>query len=268
MSLALVARREAVIRSYLFLLSPNNSGSTYLSRAIGTSRHVWSLPHEGQHMLGYGGPSTLQSPWPLIWGGAPESLGHFADADYDWARTRKSWLFHASSQRDNAPVFFTKSPPFLLFPDQLARNFAPAKFLIMVRDPYATLEGILRRRRRSPDLDDPADLATIAARHLVSCFRKQAENREALGRDAIFFTYEELCADPVGIAEQIAALVPALDDLDLSQRLSVKGIYDEPLRNMNAEQIARLGDSDIAAANAVFAGHRDVIGAFGYQLQG
>lgn len=258
--------RSRAIRKHLFLLCPNNSGSTYLSQAIATSPAVWSLPHEGQHMIGFAGPSTLDTPWPLIWAAEEDSLAHFRDSpDYDWQRTARAWYFHARAGGPDASVFHTKSPPFLLIPDQLVQNFADTSFLFMVRNPYAALEGILRRRKMGTMQDGP-DLPRIAAQHLVACMRAQRSNIERYAGRSIAFTYEELCAAPTRIADRIAQLVPELSDLDLSQRMLVKGQYDEELRNMNDEQIARLSSADIALANAVFAEAVDVLSYFDYSV--
>ena len=82
----------------------------------------------------------------------------------------------------------------------------------------------------------------------------------------VFFTYEEMCAAPERVASRIQALVPELDDLDLRQRLPVKGMYHEMLTDMNARQIARLDAGRIEAFNRVFRAHRDVLDSFGYDL--
>ena len=267
MSVQTLAHRQAAIKTHLFLLCPNNSGSTYLSRALATSPNVWSLPHEGQHMLGFAGPSTMQTPWPLIWAGTDQSLAYFRDSpDYDWERTKKAWYFHASAQRDEAPVFHTKSPPFLSIADQLDAHFANPRFLIMVRNPYAALEGIIRRRSRSPLYQDTADLARIGALHLVNCLRMQADNITRLEGRAIHFSYEYLCAHPETVASRISNLVPEIGTLDLTQKLAVKGDYDEPLRNMNDEQIARLKPTDRDCASEVFQQHEDVLSLFNYSV--
>ena len=256
-----------MISEHLFLLCPNNSGSTYLSRALGTSPNVWSLENEGQHVIGFAGPSTMQTPWPLIWAAEEHSLSHFRDSpDYDWERTRKAWYYFATATSENAQVFHTKSPPFLTIADQLAANFSNSKFLLMVRNPYAALEGIVRRRQRSTSLTNPDRLPTVAARHLVTCLDLQRRNEAMLGHAAISFTYEDLCAEPERIATRIAALCPAVGMLDLTQRLAVKGEYDEPLRNMNDQQITRLDDDTLQQANAVFREHRDLLSHFGYSL--
>lgn len=262
-----IEQRRAAIRKHLFLLCPNNSGSTYLSRAIATSPNVWSLEREGQHTFGFAGPTTTDTPWALIWAGEDDTLAFFRDSpDYDWERSKKAWYLLAEAERDDAPVFHTRSPPFLAITDQLVDNFCDPHFLLMVRNPYAALEGIVRRRTRAPLIDNPDNLARVAAMHLMRCFAMQKRNIERLGERAIHFTYEQLCADPRNIATRIKAFVPELGQLDLTQKLEVKGTYDEPLRNMNDDQITRLSQSQLGEANSVFRQHQELLSYFDYEL--
>ncbi|MXO57601.1 sulfotransferase [Pontixanthobacter gangjinensis] len=263
----MIERRRDAIKTHLFLLCPNNSGSTYLSRALATSPAVWSLEKEGQHMIGFAGPSTLESPWPLIWGSSEDSIAHFRDSpDYDWSRTKRAWYYHASAKRDDAPIFHTKAPPFLLIADQLANNFAGAAFLFMVRNPYAAMEGILRRHDRAGFLNRSPDLATVAARHLVTCLTAQRHNISEYAEISIDFRYEDLCASPQEISNQISNFLPEIGPLDLAQKLAIKGTYDEPLRDMNTEQIARLSAEEIAAANEVFRPNAELLSHFDYRI--
>lgn len=267
MSKLKIEQVAAAVTTHLFILCPNNSGSTYLSRAIAQSHNVWSLDREGQHMLGFAGPQTLNSPWPLVWAADEQRLTHFRDSpDYDWDRTRKAWYFHATAARSDAPVFHTKAPPFLLIADQLRDAFENTRFIIMLRNPYATLEGILRRWQRTDAAARTLELAETGARHIVACLEQQIRNIERFADCSVAFTYEELCAAPDAKADEIRALAPQLDDLDLTQRLAIKGTYDEPLRNMNAEQIARLSPEEIDRANIVFGGREDIFTRFGYSL--
>lgn len=266
MSLADIEARRAAIRTHLFLLCPNNSGSTFLGNAIKRSQHVWGFAPEGQHVFGFAGPHTQGSRWALIWGSTPEARAHFEGGHYDWQRIEKAWYHHASAARDDAPVFFTKSPPFLLIAEQLRAHFKGTRFIFMVRNPFAMMEGVVRRYAKQDRFATRTDLVEAVARHIVTCFEVQAANRKRYADISCAFTYEELCADPQGIARKIHTLVPELDDLDLAQRLSVKGQYDEPLRNMNADQIARLSDQDIATAARIFAPRRDLFEPFGYAI--
>jgi hypothetical protein len=259
-------RRCRAIERNLFLLCPNNSGSTFPSQALGRCRRAWSLAREGQHMMGFAGPSTMRTKWPLIWGATAESRMHFANlAAYDWERTKRAWYLQATAQSESAVLFVTKSPPFLMLADELRRHFAGTRFLIMVRNPYAAVEGIVRRRRRSASTDRD-NLAEIAARHLLFCLERQKENAERHHDIALSFTYEQMCGDPAGISHRIVEFLPQLSDLDLERRQLVKQTYDEPLRNMNDEQIARLSEADISQASVVFAERRDLLDHFGYEL--
>lgn len=268
MSLADIETRRAAIRTHLFLLCPNNSGSTFLGNAIKRSAHVWGFEKEGQHVFGFAGPHTRGSNWALIWGSTPEARALFEEGEYNWPRIEKAWYHHADAAREDAPVFFTKSPPFLLIAEQLHTHFADTRFIFMVRNPFAMMEGIVRRYATQDRFATRAELVEAVARHIVTCFEVQAQNRERYADISCAFTYEDLCADPQGMAAQIQALVPELDDLDLSQRLAVKGQYDEPLRNMNADQIARLSEEDIAIAARNFSAHRHLFEPLGYDIAG
>ena len=268
---------ERILDTHLFVICANNSGSTFLNSALGTCRAIWRLPAEGQRMPGFRGPRTSFGPGVdepgMIWAAREDSLRCFADPNaYDWPSTRKAWYFQASASHPRASVFLTKSPPFLLQTAALARHFRNARFLFMVRDPYAVCEGICRNfRRRFPSdyqrLFDSCEarLAETAAVHVVACMEAQRRNIERWTTSGVFFTYEAMCAAPERTAARIQELVPQLDDLELRQRLPVKGAYHAMLTDMNARQIERLSGVEVAALNRVFARAHGLLGAFGYR---
>ena len=258
---------EKLVKTHLFLLCPNNSGSTYVGNAIGQSSNVWSLPTEGQHVMGFAGPKTRGSPYPLVWGAKEEWRRNFTKPGaYNWAQIQKSWYFQARAETESANVFFTKAPPFLMIADQLNRTFENARFIFMVRDPYAVAESICPKRRRAGwgEVDDAPELA---ANHILECFRFQKTNMERLGSRGVYFTYEDLCAAPLEAVKKVRELVPSLEDLRFGQKLQVKGNYDEPLRDMNEDQIMRLDKETFERLNVVFDEHQDVLKHFGYELR-
>lgn len=261
----MIVGAASAVQRHLFILAPNNSGSTFLAAALGQCRRVWSLPREGQHVTGFAGPSSRGTGTRLLWAADPASVAAFTDAAaYDWDRTRRAWHFHARAQDAAADTLIVASPPFLLIADQLAAAFPDAAFLILARDPYAIAEGIIRRGADAGPVAPGDTLATTAARHIVAAFAAQDTNRAALGDRAIAFTYEDMCREPAALAQRIAALVPALADLKLDRSLPVKGRYHEPLRDMNADQVARLTPDQRADLDAVFAAHRPLLASFGY----
>ena len=278
---------ERAVTTHLFGISPNLSGSTFLRMALATSCATWNLPEEGQRMPGFAGPSSVRpfgpgEPQPsALWTADRRWLDRFANPDaYDWPRTRKAWYFQACARDSEASVFYTKSIPHLVIVNELARHFRNAKFLFMVRDPYAVCEGILRacRRQTRRQTRSPADVALpahfpdrslpeLAAIHVATCLAWQRRNVEAHGDRGVFFTYEAMCAEPERVEHRIRTLVPALDDLCLRQRLPVKRRYHEMLTDMNARQIARLGAAELAECTRVFRERRDVLDYFGYDLR-
>ena len=267
-----------LVRTHLFVVCPNNSGSSFLTAALADCRAVWRLPCEGQMIRGFAGPVTTRAygreGWRpgLLW--ASETwIDLFADQrGYDWPRTRKAWYWYARARAADASVFVAKSPPHVLHVGQLVRHFPNAKFLFMVRNPYAVCEGICRRYRtrlvarlRRQFTEPGRSLPTAAATHVANCLAWQRRNIEAWRHSGVFFAYERMCGEPEAVAEEVCALVPAIDDLVLRRRIAAKD-YDEMLANMNERQIANLRPEDVAAFNRVFREHRHTLGWFGYEL--
>ena len=261
-----------LITTHLFCIVQGHSGSTFLQAALATCRATWNLRGEGRDALGYVGPVVGRGRLRgaiKFWAARPRWRAALADpAACDWARTRRAWYFQAFAGDPRASVFVEKSPPHLLVVDALARHFPGAKFLFMVRDPYAVCEGICRASERVGLAPAGGSLPELAARHTVACLERQRRNVEAHRGRGVFFTYEEMCAEPERTASAVRALVPELDDLVLRRRLPVKGRYDEVLTDMNARQIARLAPARVAAFNRVFRAHRGLLGHFGYEMMG
>ena len=266
---------ERTVTTHLFVICPNNSGSTFLRNALATSRRTWNLQREGQRMFGAVRPTRRKDDRLTgnnrLWASKKRWIDILRDpAHYDWPRTRAAWYFQAYARDPLARVFVEKSPAFLMVVGDLARHFRNAKFLFMVRNPYAVCEGIFRVRRRRPwGLSAALEgerMATVAARHVATCLEYQRRNIEAYGNQGVFFTYEAMCSEPERVAQKIRDLVPELDDLNLRQRLWVHSDYHEMLTDMNARQIARLDPDQIAAINREFQKHRAVLNYFGYDV--
>ena len=255
---------ESAIETHVFGVAPNNSGSTFLMQALATCRQTWNLLLEGQFAFGFTGPNTRDH-GRLLWSLRPWRDRLADPAAYDWPRNRTAWYFQAYARDPQASVFVTKAPPFLLLVDTLRRHFRNAKFLFMVRNPYAVCEGIHRYRTGQPVPPD-MDYCEAAAEHVVNCLALQRDNLETHGSRGVFFTYEAMCDEPERVEWKIRSLVPELDDLKLRQKLGVKGHYDEMLVNMNTRQIARLTSGQVATINRVFRGRRDVLDSFGYEI--
>ena len=266
------------IETHLFVVCPNNSGSTFLAAALADCRAAWHLPTEGQMIRGFAGPVPWRpkaNPWipRLLWASEQRWIDLIADpGGHDWPRTRKAWYWYARARAPDASVFVAKSTHHVLHVAQLAKHFSNARFLFMVRNPYAVCEGICRRYRtrlaehfRRQFTAPGRSLPATAATHVANFLAWQRRNIEAWRDRSVFFTYEQMCGEPAAVASQIRALVPAIDDLVLNRRIAAKD-YDEVLANMNGRQLANLRAEDVAAFNRVFREHRDTLEWFGYEL--
>ena len=268
---------EDKVRTHLFCISPNHSGSTFLQLALAACRGTWNLPLEGDQTFGFVGPRPLLLPGlpraSVFWALHPRRLERLADPSrYNWPRNRRVWYFYAYARSPDASVFVVKSPRNLFRLDMLVQHFRNAKFLFMVRNPYAAGEGICRSYRSelpeggSGTVQTRVSLEECAATHLANCLAQQRRNLQGFADRGVFFTYEAMCTQPERVTQAIQQLVPELEDLNLRQRLPVKVLYNKMLTNMNAQQIARLNPAQIAAMNAVFRPQRELLEHFGYDL--
>ena len=256
---------DQCVDTHLFIIGPNNSGSTFVAKAIEQCAATWSLAREGQHMLGYVGPDAIAGGVPLTWAGSPSSIQTMVNpANYDWHKTRKAWYFQARAMREDANVFVARTPSFLLIVNQLSAAFPGARFIFLLRNPYAIIEGICRRT--GPRNPGRVEALRTATRHVVTCFEFQARNIRTHRSSGIFLSYEGICTNPVRARQSVQRLVPHLDDLDFDQKIAVKGMYDEVLRNMNGDQIGSLSDDDLEIINETMRPKMDLIRSCGYAI--
>jgi hypothetical protein len=251
------------IQTHLFVVPLNNSGSSFLARALASCAAAISLRSEGQHVPGFAGPVPREQRLSFVWGRAETGYEQvLADpANYDWPRTREVWYAAARvNDPSRASVFVEKSPPHVARADMLVEHFPATKMIFLVRNPYAVAESIGRQRPNLPRF------ARAAAEHIVTCLRLQRRNMERWGDRAILLRYEDMCGDVEGSERAVRELVPAFDDLVLDQRLPVKGRYDETLRDMNADHLARLPPALIPRLSRAFEPHAELLAHFGYEL--
>lgn len=249
----------------------NSSGSSVLARALEGCRRVVGFPAEGQTFFEDAvGFDRKKDAMP-----APDCLGVsriwteraevFEDPrNYDWKRIKdvwhREWAKHPNYLSVEENVFLEKSPPNVLRADLLAEHFPGATFLLMIRDPYAVVEGI--RRREGYSLER-------CANHWVRASQRQLVNRKLLPR-SLFLSYESLCADPTAWADAIRGHMAGLEDLDLTQKIASRtldGIEERPLEDLNPRQIARLSLEQRAVITACLRPHHELVEQFGYRLR-
>jgi|SRR5215216_3798426 len=118
---------------YIFVLCPNNSGSTLLAQLLGTSPKVSILPTEGQWIAHRLAPGAMPFPEGTERRNWTSNEKKFADpSNYDWPRIKAAWRQAWDPEKQ---VLVEKSPPMVIAAPLLQEQFAPARFLLSVRNP-------------------------------------------------------------------------------------------------------------------------------------
>jgi hypothetical protein len=244
---------------HLFLLSPPLSGSTAITQLIKTSPNVSVFPGkgEGQHLPEARNILFVDERWN------PE-------LPIDWVKVRKIFFQYWSPVK---PIRFEKSPPNIVRAIELERVFKNPSFLITLRNPYAQIEGLLRRQwhfnKHGPQSSTSPPLTPkVAAEFWVKVAEFQLYNLEHLG-NTCFFTYEELAERPDDTIRRITDFLPGLGALDIESKFTAHNITGKPIngfKNLNQQKIENLTRQQVEEINLVLGRHEDLLAKFHYQL--
>lgn len=248
--------KEAI---HLFLLSPPLCGSTVIAQLIRTSPNVTGFPGvgEGQFLPEAKGILYVDQRWnPHL--------------QIDWKNLRKIFFSYWSPLK---PIRFEKSPPHIVRALELERTFTNAFFLITLRNPYAQVEGLLRRKWPFNEFGpqstpSPPPSAKSAAEFWVRSARFQKNNLDQLQKTC-FFSYEELTEKTEETIQKIFRFLPDIGSVDIRAEFTAHNITKKPikgLRNLNEQKINKLSLMQIREINEVLFQHRDILDFFQYQI--
>lgn len=244
-------------RRWLFLVGCYNSGTTLLSRILGTHPEIAALPVEGQFLTTQL-PADYELSLPRMWT-MREDLFRLTEADAgpDARRLEREWAMRLDRSR---PVFLEKSPPNAARARWLQAHFENPSFIAIVRNGYAVAEGI-RRKAEPHHLADGWPLG--------DCARQWARSNEILLEDAehldrvLWVSYEELAAAPGPTLERILEFVGVSSSgIDTDRSWKIHERSDE-IRDMNAESIERLTPAERAEVTRIA---RPMLERFGYEI--
>lgn len=222
--------------TYLFVLCPPFSGSTLLYRLLATSPRVSTLLGHG-NWAGEG--QALPEVAPLMRASDPRDNWDASRA-MPWDQIRAIWERYWDLSR---PVLAEKSPPNLCRAAAILDHFGrhgDVAFVGMMRSPYAV-------KQRAALWIEQANF--------------QVQN-QALPR-YLGLTYEELCADPAGVAARILAHVPEIGSLDPELK-GGDGVDGE--RGGALEDKTSLTRSLVEHRTRELEPHADLVQRFGYSL--
>jgi len=224
---------------YLFLLSPPLCGSTVVAELMRTSPHVSVFPGvgEGQFLPEAKEILFVEERWN-------------PGLTVDWKRIKEIFLSHWSPSK---PIRFEKSPPHIARATALERVFENAYFLITIRNPYAQIEGMLRRNwplNQYGPSSTPSSVPTTpksAAEFWVRTAQLQKHNMELL-KKTCFYSYEELMAAPHETILKILGFLPDIGVVDQNIEFTAHNVTQKPiqgLRDLNQEKIDQLSSLQI-----------------------
>lgn len=228
--------------SYLFVLCPPYCGSTLLWKLLATSANVSAFPSEGQ-FLPEVAELMREKPWQ-------------ADHELPWPTIKSVWEQHWDHSK---PLLLEKSPPNLVRAHALAQHFTPSKFIVMVRNPYAHAEGLIRRNGFK---------VHRAANFAGMCLATQWRNAQELD-NVLVLTYEALVNDPGSASARLVEFEPQLHDIDHAASFevhSVDGTLNRPILDLNAKKMASLDYDTIVELNKHFEAHQESFEAWGYTM--
>ncbi|HUE87975.1 MAG TPA: sulfotransferase [Vicinamibacterales bacterium] len=242
---------------WLFLLGCNNSGTTLLVETLQSHPLIRKLPKEGQRLT-----KAIPNSAPLGIGRVfTQRLDLFRQTESGDGmcvpRLRYDWAYFSDPRPG---IRLEKSPPNTLRSRWLQRHFAPARFLVLVRDPYAVCEGIARRRGHSIE---------EAAVHWRTVHEILQEDLPHLER-ALTVRYEDFCERPLDVLETVRGFLGLEEPFDASlatREFNAHNMSGAPhqLENFNDRSIRRLSTGDRETITRVIG---DRMTPWGYQPPG
>ena len=231
---------------FLFILSPPYAGSTMLNQLISSSDNVSCNNNlgtrEGQLLPAVKKFMFQKNRWN-------------ENVQYPWEEVRKTWLRYWDYSK---PVFLDKSIPNIMRVDEIEKVFSPIKYMCMVRNPYAQVEGLMRRNKQD---------AKSAAEFAIKCLYYQSKNRKR--ENILFFTYEQLCDNRQEVSRKMIEFIPELADLDMNIDLTSHNFKKKgkmKMANLNDEKIAKISETDFEIINSIFEKDKDLLKEFGYKI--
>lgn len=235
------------LNKYLFILSPPYCGSTLLNQIISQSKHV-SVNNPLHSREGQQLPEIKSMTYYFKRRWEPE-------LPFDWKYRYSVWHKYWDRRKK---ILLEKSPANLVRAKQIPDYFNPSYFIIMVRNPYAHCEGLMRRNNWP---------AKRAAAHVMKTLYWQRENVNYLD-NSLCVTYEELTTNTVKTVSRIQALLPELEEINTKRKFSAHNFQKKKMhiQNLNEQKIQKIKTDDLKQMNDVFAKQPEVLSFFGYKM--
>jgi hypothetical protein len=239
---------------WLFVLGCNNSGTTLLVEVLQSHPQIRTLPKEGQRLT-----RAIPNSAPLGIGRVfTKRLDLFRQTDADDGdcvpHLRYDWAYYSDPRPG---IRLEKSPPNTLRSRWLQKYFSPARFIVLVRNPYAVCEGIARRRGHS---------IAEAAEHWRIVHEVLDQDMPHL-HACMTVRYEDFCSrtsDVLGKVQEFVGLETPFSSSLAAREFNAHNMSGspQPLQDFNARSLQRLSEQDRSTITRVIG---DRMLRWGYQ---
>lgn len=260
----------------IFISTMTNSGSTLLQNFISTSENV--IKHNNKNDEGicqlddikkYPKSLLKDGNIPRIFTNQCNKIRNVNNFDWDYIKKNwnDQWLKTISDNLINKYdllYLLEKTPQNVIISDFIEKAFDYPYFVIMVRSPYETCEGIVRSvlKRHKCKLYINYKIAII---HWCECMDFQINNIKRL-KNNIWFKYEDFCDNTENIKQRLEEFLPETEfklNITYKSQKDNKTIVDY-MKNMNEEQLSRLSKENINEINSILKNHKNIMDYFGY----
>ena len=225
-----------VSHEWFFIIGTNNSGTTLLQKIIKSHPEISDMGAEGQFRTYFLANDKRLGVDRL----SSQHLEMFRLTENDEAQNERvffDWWF--AYQGPKKRMLMEKSTPNILRTRWLQRWFNNPKFLVIVRTPYAVVEGMLRKVNCS------FEEATNHWKTVHEVLRNDSSHLENLK----IITYSDLTDNTAVVLEEIYDFlsVESRNDM-LNKKFTIHGV-DSKIENRNHLSIAKLSDDQIRYIN-------------------
>jgi hypothetical protein len=230
---------------FLFILSPPYCGSTLLNQILSTSSNLSCNNH-----LGVREGQLLPELKDIMF----YNKGWHTEVSYPWEKIKKVWMKYWDQRK---AILMDKSNTNIMRVTEIKKVFDNTFFLLMVRNPYAQVEGIIRRNNATTE---------YAAAFALKCLKYQKKNREN-EKNILCLSYEDLCDNKDESVEKIKEFIPELGTINSNLEFSAHNFKTKgkmKIKNLNDEKINKLSSEQITIINSYFKKEEKLLNYFGY----
>ena len=191
-------------RKYLFLLCFPGDGSSVLWHVISRNSNCIYFKPEGQQLYHKSGP--IHSDYPSL----EESIIR-DKTRYNWDKIKGVWNREWSKRKDlnkiklEDRIYLQKSPIDIFRADMLMEEFKGVRFILMTRDPYASIEGKFRKSHTQKDIE-----ASLELWDRVAKLQLQLNKLD----NVIHVRFEDICTNN-NVEEKIRTFMPELNNFSI-----------------------------------------------------